>query len=944
MHLALILIGALFGVLIKALAGGSSSAWFPAAVGAFVGYAVAELYTLRLRGDALERELAVLRERLAAMQRRHQADSAPTSDSAQATTSASSHARAAPPEVAATPVRETVRLAQPGPSGLARSARVAPASEPSAAGTETSGAFEPDAAAAREKSAHADSHAAEARAESPVLRVVREYLTGGNTLVRVGVLILFFGVAFLLRYIAEHSHVPVQFRLSGVACGGVALLALGWRLRAKRAGYALAVQGGGLGILYLTAFAALRLYSIVSAPTVFAILVSLAVISAILAVLQDSQAFALLAITGGFLAPILASTGAGSHVILFGYYAVLNASILTIAWYKAWQPLNLAGFAFTFVISAIWGALHYESELFASTEPFLALFWVFYVAIAILFSVRQPPNLRGYVDGTLVFGTPIAAFGYQSGMLHDRPVALAVSAAVVGTAYLVLAWVLRLRRRNSQRLLSEAFIALGVVFFTVATPLALDGTQTGVTWGLEGAGLVWIGVRQQRVVPRVFGPLLQIIAAMIQISDVDGFFVTSAPPLGLYLARAVTAVAAVASAVMLRKYAARLRPFEVFSAPVMFFLGLAQWVFCGLVEISGYVPHGYDTLAALVFVAATALICSELSRRTALSFARLPALWLLPALVLFAAASAVPPARHPFDFGGWLAWPLSFAAFYVVCRRHEGQVGGRLANFLHVTSTWLVVALLSWQVAWYVARGVSGHGSWPAMGWMLVPAAALFWLPRLSARVSWPFGLHREAYRALAGAGLALYLALWSFATNVSLSGDPYPFPYLPLFNALDLAQVLALAVLARFCVQLKSNPYPGYRGSSAAPVIALASLFFIWLNAALIRTVHRWGGVPFDLDSVIRSTLVQTSLSIFWTVLALATMLIATRRVGRTAWITGACLLAVTIGKLFVVDLSHAGTIERIVSFVGVGLLTLVIGYFSPLPPAANSHRTTLS
>lgn len=197
----------------------------------------------------------------------------------------------------------------------------------------------------------------------------------------------------------------------------------------------------------------------------------------------------------------------------------------------------------------------------------------------------------------------------------------------------------------------------------------------------------------------------------------------------------------------------------------------------------------------------------------------------------------------------------------------------------------------------------------------------------------------------MAGAGLALYLALWSLATNLSLSGDPYPFPYLPLLNALDLAQMLVLAVLARFCLQLKSDSHPGYMDPAGTPIIAaLASLTFIWLNAALIRALHRWAGVPLDFDAVIRSTLVQTSLSIFWTVLALATMLIATRRVGRTAWIAGACLLAVTIVKLFVIDLSHAGTVERIVSFVGVGLLTLVIGYFSPLPPAATSHRTTVS
>jgi uncharacterized membrane protein len=318
-------------------------------------------------------------------------------------------------------------------------------------------------------------------------------------------------------------------------------------------------------------------------------------------------------------------------------------------------------------------------------------------------------------------------------------------------------------------------------------------------------------------------------------------------------------------------------------------------------------------------------------------------LWLLPGLLVFAALDLVPPVRHPFDFGGWLAWPLAFAAFYIICRRHEGAPAGRLASSLQVVSAWLLVALLTWQLAWFVDRGVGGRGSWPAVGWMLIPAVALFLLPRWVDRIAWPLRAHREAYVGSAAAGLALYLALWSLVTNFLVEGDPYPFPYVPLFNALDLAQALVLGVLATYCLYLRSGKYRTYaRVGGTVFVTALGSLSFLWLNAALIRTLHRWAGVPLALEAVLRSTLVQTSLSIFWTLLALAAMLVATRRAGRAVWITGACLLAVTIVKLFVIDLSRVATVERIVSFVGVGLLTLVIGYFSPLPPAATSHRTT--
>ena len=118
-------------------------------------------------------------------------------------------------------------------------------------------------------------------------------------------------------------------------------------------------------------------------------------------------------------------------------------------------------------------------------------------------------------------------------------------------------------------------------------------------------------------------------------------------------------------------------------------------------------------------------------------------------------------------------------------------------------------------------------------------------------------------------------------------------------------------------------------------PMPALALLTFVWLNAVLVRTLHQWFDVAFGLDALMRSTLVQTSLSIFWSILALIGMLVAGRRRNRLVWLVGAALLSVVIAKLFLVDLSKVGSVERIVSFVGVGLLMLIVGYFSPLPPA---------
>jgi len=91
---------------------------------------------------------------------------------------------------------------------------------------------------------------------------------------------------------------------------------------------------------------------------------------------------------------------------------------------------------------------------------------------------------------------------------------------------------------------------------------------------------------------------------------------------------------------------------------------------------------------------------------------------------------------------------------------------------------------------------------------------------------------------------------------------------------------------------------------------------------------------VPWALSAMWASRIVQATLAIVWSVAALAAMVVANRRRYRAAWVAGAALLAVVVAKLFFVDLSQVGGVERIVSFMGVGVLLLIIGYMAPVPP----------
>ena len=59
-------------------------------------------------------------------------------------------------------------------------------------------------------------------------------------------------------------------------------------------------------------------------------------------------------------------------------------------------------------------------------------------------------------------------------------------------------------------------------------------------------------------------------------------------------------------------------------------------------------------------------------------------------------------------------------------------------------------------------------------------------------------------------------------------------------------------------------------------------------------------------------------------------------RRAGisRREWLCGAALLGIVIVKLMLVDSAGGGGLARAIAFIGVAVLVLIIGYFSPLPP----------
>ena len=250
-----------------------------------------------------------------------------------------------------------------------------------------------------------------------------------------------------------------------------------------------------------------------------------------------------------------------------------------------------------------------------------------------------------------------------------------------------------------------------------------------------------------------------------------------------------------------------------------------------------------------------------------------------------------------------------------MCIRDRGYL-----EWLHAGGLWLLAALGAWEVSWAIDTWVAGRAAWPLIAWALVPAALLVLLALRGERIAWPVAAHLDAYLVAGALPLALFLGGWLVFGNAVSDGDPWPLPYVPLLNPLDLAQAGAVLAVVTWFVEVRRLGLPPLAAlpRSLAWAIAAAAAFF-WGNAALLRALHHWAGVPLHLADLSSSDLVQAALSLFWTLLALAAMVLATRRAWRPLWLAGAALMAVVVAKLFLVDLANVGTIARIVSFLSL-------------------------
>jgi uncharacterized membrane protein len=276
-----------------------------------------------------------------------------------------------------------------------------------------------------------------------------------------------------------------------------------------------------------------------------------------------------------------------------------------------------------------------------------------------------------------------------------------------------------------------------------------------------------------------------------------------------------------------------------------------------------------------------------------------------------------------------MAWVA--AGYALALWRRTGWIAqGGMQVALHLQLVAMPL-LMIWPALRVYTSGVRAWGDeWqlylPAWGAM----AATGWLLHRAARDAWPLRpltvWHRRITLRIAVAWSVGVAFAWNFASD----GGMAPLPYVPVLNPLDLTT--GFAALLAIAYWRAANPEAKARWTGRMR-LAGAGGAWLWLNLMLLRSVSHYMGVPYTFDDLMASQFTQAMLSLVWSGTALALMRHATVRVRPRQWGVGAALLAVVVAKLFLRDLHHRTDPESIAAFIGVGALTLAIGYLAPLP-----------
>ncbi len=328
---------------------------------------------------------------------------------------------------------------------------------------------------------------------------------GGQWLNRVGIVAVLVGLSYFLKLAFENNWIgPATQVLIGMAAG-IGLLVWSERFRSKGyPGFAYSLKAVSIGALYLSLWAASQYYHLVPPTVTFLGMVLVTLTSAALSLRQNAELLAAFALVGGFLTPVLISTGQNHELALFCYLALLDLGTLWVTAVKQWHRVLLGAYVGTAILSSAW-AVSYYTEVQLTPTLLFATFFALLFALAPLLDRMSSSVAKDLIVVLIVLnGAGYLAAAYLMLIQFNRS-DLGYVLGAAALACLTIGLILQRRKRAAYAPVHQA---LAIGFISVMIPIKAHGPAISLGWLVLGGMLFWVAHRMRSRLSRILGMVL----------------------------------------------------------------------------------------------------------------------------------------------------------------------------------------------------------------------------------------------------------------------------------------------------------------------------------------------------------------------------------------------------------------------------------------------------
>lgn len=349
-----------------------------------------------------------------------------------------------------------------------------------------------------------------------------EVRIGAHWLNRIGIAAMLIGASYCLKFAFDNKWIGPAGRVAiGLIAGITVVLWSEYFRRREYRVFSYSLKAVGIGVLYLSLWAAFQVYHLVSPGVAFVCMFIVTAATCALAWSQDAEVLAVFAITGGFSTPLLLSTGENREVALFSYVILLDLGILALVAFKPWRRLLLLGFIGTLLLYVGWNSEFYDRSQITPTLFFATIFFLIF-AIAPLLMLRQERG-AGIMPMVLASVNAATYFLQAYAMIMDISHAgMAWFSLALAAVYLGLNSLRPSTDADGEHNLRLMHLALAVGLVTVAIPIRLDGHWITIGWFVESAALLLVGQRVKSDLLNVFA-LTALVLGVVRLLGYDDF-------------------------------------------------------------------------------------------------------------------------------------------------------------------------------------------------------------------------------------------------------------------------------------------------------------------------------------------------------------------------------------------------------------------------------------